>query len=417
MKSLWVKRIACVLFFALLLVNALSLFFRKPEANGVSGKAVIDLAQVYPFKEKQPAPPRRSLAQRLSSLIGRVDNACNRRTALLDAYRYTYGLSARLLGKARVEDLEEDVYRLDNGWLTYLTLPCEQETLDWAVENLRELQDFLAERDGRLLVVFPLAKDDEIMGQLPRGVTSYRNRNTKAICAALDQRGIPCMDMAEESGLTGQAFYDMFFRTDHHFTHETGFAMAARIAEKIRALTGQDLDEACFDRANYRARRYEGVFMGSQGRKVTRGYGASREDLTVLTPTFETSFRLTDALTGTVREGNYEQALLDQSMLTEEAFAAEKDLYRAFMWGDRPLKQVENLLADNELRILVIRDSKAAVITPFLACAVRYLDIIDSRHFQGSIQTFIQQNPPDLVLVLLHSPGQDRGTARQWRLK
>jgi hypothetical protein len=383
----------------------------------VSGKAVIDLAKVYPFEEQQPAPPRRSLAQRLSSLIGKVDNACNRRTALVKVYRYTYGLAARLLGKVRVEDLERDVYRLDNGWLTYLTLPCEQETMDWAVENASELQNFLAERDGRLLVVIPSAKDDETMGQLPLGVASYRSRSTQAICAALEQRGIPCMDLAKESGLTGQAFYDMFFRTDHHFTHETGFAMAARIAEKIRAITGQDLDEACFDRANYRADHYDGVFLGSLGRKVTQGYGVTRDDLTVLIPTFTTSFRLTDAATGTAWEGSYEQALLDQSMLTEEAFAAEKDLYRVFMRGTRPLKQVENLLADNELRILVIQDSKAAVITPSLACAVRHLDIIDPRYFAGSIQTFIQQTRPDLVLVLLHPPGEEKDTARQWRLK
>jgi len=157
--------------------------------------------------------------------------------------------------------------------------------------------------------------------------------------------------------------------------------------------------------------------MGSQGRKVTQGCGITCEDLTVLIPAFETSFRLTDGATGTVREGSYEQALLDQSMLTEKAFAIEKEAYRAFMWGNRPLKQVENLLADNELRILVIRDSKAAVITPSLACAVRYLDIIDPRHFEGSIQTFIQQTRPDLVTVLLHPPGPDKGTAKQWRLK
>lgn len=108
-----------------------------------------------------------------------------------------------MLGKVRIEDLEEDIYRLDNGWLTYLTCHCEQETLDWAVENVSNLQRFLDEREGRLLVVFPPAKDDENMGQLPRGVTSCRSRNTQAISAALEQRGIPCMDLTEESGLTG----------------------------------------------------------------------------------------------------------------------------------------------------------------------------------------------------------------------
>lgn len=125
MNSLWIKRIACVLFFVLLLGNALSLLFYKPEANDASGKAAIDLAKVYPFQEEQPTAPRSTLAQRLSSLIGRVDNAFNRRTAFLDIYRHTYGLIARLLGKVRIEDLEEDTYRLDNGWLTYLTCPCE----------------------------------------------------------------------------------------------------------------------------------------------------------------------------------------------------------------------------------------------------------------------------------------------------
>lgn len=78
------------------------------------------------------------------------------------------------------------------------------------MENVSNLQRFLDEREDRLLVVFPPAKDNENMGRLPRGVTSCCSRNTQAISAALEQKGIPCMDLTEESGLTGQAFYDMF---------------------------------------------------------------------------------------------------------------------------------------------------------------------------------------------------------------
>lgn len=77
------------------------------------------------------------------------------------------------------------------------------------------------------------------------------------------------------------------------------------------------------------------------------------------------------------------------------------------MYGDRAIIHVENLLSDDTHRILVIKNSKANVITPHLACGVKYLDIVDMRHFTGSIKSFIEQNKPDIILFVQSAGGFD----------
>ena len=74
--------------------------------------------------------------------------------------------------------------------------------------------------------------------------------------------------------------------------------------------------------------------------------------------------------------------------------------YEAYAYGNRPYISIENELADNDRHVLLIKDSFGDAFAPFLALEVRQLDLLDLRYFTGSVQSFIEQHHPDVVLVL-----------------
>ena len=53
-----------------------------------------------------------------------------------------------------------------------------------------------------------------------------------------------------------------------------------------------------------------------------------------------------------------------------------------------------------EVKILVVKDSFANSVAPFLALCVKQIDILDPRWFKGSIRSYIKKTQPDIVLVI-----------------
>lgn len=50
-----------------------------------------------------------------------------------------------------------------------------------------------------------------------------------------------------------------------------------------------------------------------------------------------------------------------------------------------------------------------------MAMTVRYLDVIDTRSFDGSIRTFIKQTKPDVVMTCMDVPW--KGEEHSWNIK
>ncbi len=59
-----------------------------------------------------------------------------------------------------------------------------------------------------------------------------------------------------------------------------------------------------------------------------------------------------------------------------------------------------NLITTGEPKILLLTESYSDVISPFLACAYANIDEIDLRIFTGSLQAYIEQTEPDIVISM-----------------
>ncbi len=74
--------------------------------------------------------------------------------------------------------------------------------------------------------------------------------------------------------------------------------------------------------------------------------------------------------------------------------------YSVYLDGNKAMERIEGMDAPNDTRVLLLRDSNAGVVAPFLALAFRRLDTLDLCYFTGSVRSYIDQEKPDLVLVM-----------------
>ncbi len=76
-----------------------------------------------------------------------------------------------------------------------------------------------------------------------------------------------------------------------------------------------------------------------------------------------------------------------------------KDKYKMFLGGNQPLCVMENPDAEGG-RLLVIRDSYADTLAPFLSLDFQEVHLFDLRYNRTSLKDYVEQNGIDQVLVL-----------------
>ena len=72
-------------------------------------------------------------------------------------------------------------------------------------------------------------------------------------------------------------------------------------------------------------------------------------------------------------------------------------------YGDRAIIQIENLLEAEDRKILFVHDSFADSVIPFMALGIQSIDSIDLRYFTGSLESYIEESEPDMVIVMYNA--------------
>ena len=78
---------------------------------------------------------------------------------------------------------------------------------------------------------------------------------------------------------------------------------------------------------------------------------------------------------------------------------SSRDKYAAFLWGNNGLTIIENDNAPTRT-LLVIKDSFANSMLPFLTTSYSCIVVVDPRHYAGNISEIIKEKPIDHVLIL-----------------
>lgn len=194
--------------------------------------------------------------------------------------------------------------------------------------------------------------------------------------AKAEETGVPAVDYF--SALTEHRDEAIYYRTDHHWTSLGAYYGYTALC---RALDEEPVE-----------------LEALQPETVTRDFNGtlySTSGVHWLTPDEIQRYVPQGAITveSWLESGMEEGALYDASYLTA------KDKYSMFLGGNKPLCVVKNPDAATERTLLLVRDSYADAMAPFLALTFAEVHLIDLRYYRLSAADYAQEHGIDEIVV------------------
>jgi len=285
-----------------------------------------------------------------------------------------------------------NVLFLKDGYLANIQALADQTAIANATVSFR---DYCSSQGIDFLYVMEPSKICNEEDRDISGYTDHSNQNADRFLQILDDAGVEYLDTRELIHEDQLNHHAQFYNTDHHWKAETGLWASKYILEKLQEKFDVDPDVLNPDKFIYDV--YEDWFLGSIGKKVTLSQ-ADPDDITLIYPDFDTLLHYQ------VPDQNIDA--IDEFSVTYNMGAIEekdyygKNPYGAYNHGDGAVYFIENELIEDNLKVLVIHHSFANCVIPFLSLTVKNVDALDLRHFTGSVESFIEQTQPDVVIVM-----------------
>jgi hypothetical protein len=229
------------------------------------------------------------------------------------------------------------------------------------------------------------------------GALDFSGKNADELLYALSLKQIPFIDLRQNIQEENLDHRSLFYRTDHHWKTEAGPWAAKIIAEYLNTHRGFAIDLSVFDPERYQYDVLNNWHLGILGKKVTL-VQAKADDFTFIYPKFDTDFSLKIPDKNIDTRGNFD-IFIERAMLDTRNYYL-LDAYGSYLYGNRPVISIRNNKLSDGRKVLLIKDSFANVVAPFLIMGMENLDMVDLRIFDGSIKTYIEKNRPDTVIVL-----------------
>ena len=248
-----------------------------------------------------------------------------------------------------------DVFFADDGYLIRRFQTYDERTL---VQNTELIREFCTDQGVQpYILLVPTA-------------AGTRQNLLKAGSYSLDQEAL--RNHAEE--LLGYPVIEIdttvdpfYFRTDHHWN-------AYGALQGYKAICAQALQKEPEDfTMTVVADDFRGTMYSRSGAFRHAGEDIVRPDHAGL----QATVTLED---GTVHEGLFFEERL-----------AEKDKYMYYLDGNHAFESIETNV-HNGRRALILKDSYAHILVPYLAAEYEHIDMIDLRYFRGNASDYLQEN-------------------------
>ena len=179
--------------------------------------------------------------------------------------------------------------------------------------------------------------------------------------------------------LAAHAEEDIYYRTDHHWTSLGAFYGANAI---LSAMGREPLDLADYTPITVSDSFYGTIFSTSGVRWVP--------------PDSIEAYVTEDGVSVT----SYPKGEPEPGKLYDASYLTKKNQYAYFLGGNQPLCVVRSGKSGAEGKLLLVRDSYADSLTPFLTERFREIHLIDLRYYRASLQDYIRENGIDEIMVL-----------------
>ena len=315
-----------------------------------------------------------------------------------DKFISVYGISQKLLGTSVYDDAAYTyLIRDSEDFLHFNTLLTDAQPYADAVIRFRDMME--AENIPFLYLQSP-TKEIDGYTDYPPGIAYASVENAQDMRDTLREADVELISFAEEFAARGVDPEMQFYRTDHHWTTQAAFEAFSITLPYLNEKYGWSLDESTAQSGNWTSLYQPQSFLGSIGRRIGQEL-AGLDDYTYLEPAFETSY---DVFYPPSSEetpywtGSFHHTMVRDSLLYADNVEANR--YASYFQYDYAELIIENKLADNDLHIVIVKDSFALPFTAFLSTAVHKITMIDLRGFEGSVADYMTELQPDLVIVM-----------------
>lgn len=311
-----------------------------------------------------------------------------------------HSLKENLLGTRIVKKGKTIIVKSDSESLVEQINQLDEKEIKTVVGRIDELRS-VAENNGANFL-YCAAPQKELYQSVPQNTHNYFKYNFERFLSELSNSQIPTINFAESFN---RLDFDLFYDTDHHWTAKTGFTANSALIKELNSRYGFKYNAELSELSNYNIETFKNWFLGSNGRKVGAFFTWNGpDDFDLITPKFETSFIEEQPFKRQIKTGAFQETVLYKENMNKDYYNV--DTYSTYSGGNFRLQIIKNNHNKDGKKILLIRDSFACVVTPFLALQTGELhvcDVRDNPSYVGdrfNIEDYIKQINPDYVLVL-----------------
>lgn len=363
-----------------------------------SPKSLINSLRYYKAKNYLSDPDDVSFFPMLSARIASLQNALGNTLPLEDELGVVNATFQFALGKSLTVQGSQQMMRLDNGQLYYIT---QIESLADKAEEIVALYESL---DGEIPFLFSYVNPGFFNGgtQLPDGynVIDTGDELAEEVLSIIRDAGIPTLDSRTFFEGTGLSNDDLELKTDKHWTARAALLAAPIYAEKINELTGANLDISKLSLDQFDTEYYPSMFFGGYGRQIGR-INSTLDDITLFLPKYETDItRHSEQRTGDIEDASGD---FSESILRRDRMELNGGDYSTLAYTAYGLIEAFEELTNNgdceDITILVLRDSFTEPICSFLSLTAKHIVSADPRYCEKTPTELIEEYDPDIVIV------------------
>lgn len=287
------------------------------------------------------------------------------------------------------------IIKLNNGYLITPMEECPEDDLKIFTERTSEFNEYLKRRGTPLLYVNTPYTTGKFDPELPVGTVDHSNDNADRLLTMFEDAGIETLDIREVMKADGLSHYDMMYKTDHHWTTEAGFYTAGIIQNYIAEKTGCEIDPRVSDQNSYTFTKYENWHIGARGLRTGK-YFTGVDDFTLITPNFETEIQNPYGEIGNI------QRFFQKTELLDKPGDPSRYVYDTVLGGPAFLGHYKNLKSVNDVKVLILGDSYAKAVNPYLIMQFSEVNCLYNDFVGGITPKVIEEYDPDVVVMLYY---------------
>lgn len=286
----------------------------------------------------------------------------------------------------------EDIVRGTDGWLFTAPVSDDRETL-W--DNMQAITTFAEKQSVAVSMMAVPSAGAVVSDKLPALHMPYPDADLLEEARRIAGNTLHWVDLYTDFCSAEQP-ERLYYHTDHHWTSEGAY--------RAYCLLMEELGQSSVPRDDFTVEQICGFY----------GTSYSKSGLWLTEPdTLELWTGSDIQAVTTVYDANRADPVTREGMFFRE-YLEDADKYPVFLSGNHARVHIETN-ADSGKRLLVIKDSYAHALAPFLVEEYSTIDLIDLRYFkQQTISSWLEENPADEILLVygLSSLAEDKNL--QW---